>query len=324
MGAFLEIFCCLVVSFVFSGVEAGILSVNRVRLRHRAKLKDESAKMLNLLLADPERMLITVLLVTNSMQILALSLGVKLATKHLGNVGYWVVFLVALPVWVLGIELLPKSLFRRFPYRALAFLSRLLYVVDVCLRPLQHVGMRLIRLLFWNRPPTRMKLFGAREDFKQLTSELERSGDIGREERSLIHAVLDFRQLTALDVLVSLEAAGAIPGDLSLPAARARAKSLNVDRLPVLDEAGRVTGLLDLHELALEDEWHGAVEVFQRRIVRVDINEPAHAVMRKLRAARLPMAVVRRPSGESAGVVLWDDLVRLLLLPPDQASPVRS
>jgi CBS domain containing-hemolysin-like protein len=79
-----------------------------------------------------------------------------------------------------------------------------------------------------------------------------------------------------------------------------------------------------LHELALEDEWHGAVEVFQRRIVRVDINEPAHAVMRKLRAARLPMAVVRRPSGESAGVVLWDDLVRLLLLPPDQASPVRS
>lgn len=160
-----------------------------------------------------------------------------------------------------------------------------------------------------------MKLFGAREDFKILTAELERSGDIGGEERSLIHAVLDFRQLTAMDVLEPLDAAGAVRGDLPLEAARVLARSLGVDRLPVLDDAGRVSGLLDLHELALQAEWHGSVEVFQRRIVRVDVNEPAHAVMRKLRAARLPMAVVRHPNGDSAGVVLWDDLVRLLLLP---------
>lgn len=315
MSTLLEILCCLAVSFLFSGIEAGILSVNRIRLRHRTKMRDRAARVLSRLLSNPERMLITVLLVTNSMQIFALSLGVQAATRLIGVAGYWVVLLVALPVWVFGVELLPKSLFRRFPYRALAFFSRLLYVVDFCLRPFQAVGMTLIRLLFWNRPPKQMKLFGAREDFKQLTTELERSGDIGKDERALIHSVLDFRQLIAKDVLIPLEAAGAVRGDLPLAAARLLARSMGVDRLPVLDESGRVTGLVDLHELALENEWHGSVEVFQRRIVRVDLNEPAHAVMRKLRAARLPMAVVRRPDGESEGVVLWDDLVRLLLLP---------
>ncbi len=315
MGVLLEISCCLLVSFLFSGIEAGILSVNRVRLRHKVKLKDDPAKVLQKLLADPERVLITVLLVTNSMQILALSLGVQAATALMGSVGYWVVLGVALPVWVFGLELLPKSLFRRFPYRSLAFFSRLLLWVDVCLRPLQGLVMGVIRLLFWNRPPKRMKLFGGREDFKVLTSELERSGDIGREERMLIHAVLDFRQLTAMDVLVPLDVAGAVRGDLPLEAARVLARSLGVDRLPVLDDSGRVSGLLDLHELSLGGEWYGSVEVFQRRIVRVDANEPAHAVMRKLRAARMPMAVVRQAGGASAGVVLWDDLVRLLLLP---------
>lgn len=316
MGTLLEILCCLGVSFLFSGVEAGILSVNKVRLRHRAKLKDPSARVLNRLLADPERMLITVLIVTNSMQILALGLGVRWAAQFFGASSYGIVCAVALPVWVLGVELLPKSLFRRFPYRALAVFSSVLVAVEAVLRPLHSLGMGLIRLLYWNRPPKRIKLFGGREDFKLVTQELERTGGIEGEERALINAVLDFRYLTAMDVLVSFAAAGTVQGNQPLSEARELARGLGVERLPVTDHTGQVTGLLDLHELAIHNEWHGAVEIFQRRIVRVEANEPAHSVMRKLRSARLPVAVVRGADGTPLGVVLWDDLVRLLLQGP--------
>lgn len=316
MGTFLEILCCLAVSFLFSGIEAGILSVNKVRLRHRAKLKDPSARVLNRLLADPERMLITVLIVTNSMQILALGLGVRWAAQFFGPSSYWIVCLIALPVWVLGVELLPKSLFRRFPYRSLAVFSSVLVAVEAMLRPLHGLGMWLIRLLYWNRPPKRIKLFGGREDFKMVTQELERTGGIEGEERALINAVLDFRYLTAMDVLVPFGAAGMVRGDQPLSEARELARGLGVERLPVSDHTGQVTGLLDLHELAIHDEWHGTVEIFQRRIVRVEAHEPAHSIMRKLRSARLPMAVVRGADGVPLGVVLWDDLVRLLLQGP--------
>jgi hypothetical protein len=37
--------------------------------------------------------------------------------------------------------------------------------------------------------------------------------------------------------------------------------------------------------------------------------------MRKLRAARLPLVAVRDAQGHTVGVVFWEDLVRLLLLP---------
>ena len=87
MVAFFELLACLGVSFIFSGVEAGILSINRVRLRHRAKLGEEAALVLSRLLEAPERMLITVLVVTNLMQILALGIGVQCATRWLGNAG---------------------------------------------------------------------------------------------------------------------------------------------------------------------------------------------------------------------------------------------
>ena len=50
---------CLLVSFVFSGIEAGILSVNRVRLKHRLKMGDSAARTLDRLLARRGRILVT-------------------------------------------------------------------------------------------------------------------------------------------------------------------------------------------------------------------------------------------------------------------------
>jgi Mg2+/Co2+ transporter CorB len=117
----LAVIVLLLVSFTFSGIEAGILSVNRVRLRHHVNLGDRAALKLDRLLARPGRMLGTVLLVTNLMNIWAITLISQKLVAALGTWrGYAVTFAVCLPLLVLVLELFPKSLFRRFPYRALA------------------------------------------------------------------------------------------------------------------------------------------------------------------------------------------------------------
>jgi CBS domain containing-hemolysin-like protein len=95
--------------------------------------------------------------------------------------------------------------------------------------------------------------------------------------------------------------------------ARDLARSLGVDRLPVRDEQGDVCGILDLHELAVRDQWHGRVDLFQRRVLKADLQDSAYGLLRKLRAARIPMAAVRNASKEIVGMVIWDDLVRILL-----------
>jgi putative hemolysin len=193
-------------------------------------------------------------------------------------------------------------------------LSAPLVAADLFLRPVDVWVRRLARLLFPKRSPQRLRLFGGREDFKYLTFESEREGFISSTEREIIQTVLDFRQLTALDLLVPLEEAGAVRGSLPLSAARLLAQSRGVDHLPVLDEQGEVSGLLDLHELALTGTWHGRVEIFQRRILRTELNEPAPVLLRKLRSARLPLVAVRDAGGRTVGVVFWEDLVRRLFL----------
>ena len=81
----LAILVCFAVSFVFSGTEAGLLSVNRVRLKHRLKHRDKSAIILNRLLEHPERLLVTVLLVTNLMNIFAITLASQQFVRFFGT-----------------------------------------------------------------------------------------------------------------------------------------------------------------------------------------------------------------------------------------------
>src|SRR4051812_26684912 len=157
---------CLLISFIFSGIEAGILSVNRVRLAHREKSGDHAAAKLNRLLAEPERLLVTVLVVTNLMNISAVVLASQELVRLFGNWGYVIALAAFLPIFLFGIELLPKSLFRRFPFRALAALAEPLRLADLLLSPMHFVGWRATRMLFGRSTAPRQKLFVAREDFK--------------------------------------------------------------------------------------------------------------------------------------------------------------
>ncbi|KAB2645767.1 MAG: DUF21 domain-containing protein [Verrucomicrobia bacterium] len=309
----LAVALCLLVSFIFSGIEAGILSVNRVRLKHRVKLRDRAALRLNRLLEQPERLLVTVLMVTNLMNIFAITLTTQEFVARFGGRGYPLVLAAFLPVYLLGLELLPKSLFRRFPYRALAALTGPLRLADLLLSPLHTVGSAVSGLLFKKRPAPERKLFVAREDFKYLTIESERTGALGKEERQMIHNVVDFRAVRAKDVMLPLAEVRTIAADADLADLLDASRATGLERWPVVAASGEITGLVQVFDVAMDGRKRGHLESFQRRIVKVAENEPAYSVLRKLRAARITVAVVSNAQGQQLGVVTWEDLVRRLV-----------
>jgi CBS domain containing-hemolysin-like protein len=309
----LAVICCSFISFIFSGIEAGLLSVNRVRLKHRLKHRDKSAIRLNRLLEHPERLLVTVLVVTNLMNIFALTLATQSFVAHFGNAGYFAAFGFFLPIYLVGLELLPKSLFRRFPYRSLAALCGPLRLADLALSPFHAVGSRVSHFLLGTRMGGRQKLFVAREDFKYLTIESERQGALTRDERQMIHNVVDFRAVKATDVMLPLANVQTIPATASIEDLIGRSRQTNIDRWPVTNESGDIVGLVNVLDVALDGKPRSHVDSYQRRIVKVNCDEPAYSIVRKLRAARVTMAVVLDSRGKQIGVVAWEDLIRRLV-----------
>src|SRR5438132_3547467 len=139
---------CWIISFLFAGIEAGLLALDPVRLRHRAKSGDRGARRLQEMLKQPDQLLITVLLVTNAADITALIILTHELVLRLGWLGYPIAVAIALPVYLFLLGVLPKSLFRRFPLRAVVRLSGLLELKTKLLWPLHAIGAFIVRSFF--------------------------------------------------------------------------------------------------------------------------------------------------------------------------------
>ena len=311
---------CLLISFLYSGIEAGLSSLNRARLRSRMHQGEPAAIRLGRLLAHPGRMLATVLLVTNFADVAALVLLTHALYLRWGGWGCVVAGAIMLPVYLLGLQVVPKSLFRRFPYRALAALVGLLEVTSKFLHPLLVLGSKLVPEAD-HQEHHRPGLFAARDDLRTLAAEGERAGALTPAERGMINNVIDFSSLAARDFL-----AGPAPAtlrasdDLRVADLLAFAWENKADFVPVLDAAGRAVALVEGFALLLDrDPLRPAASYLRRRPLVVAPEEPAVRVLRRLRASRLGAAAVCDGETNFRGVVRAADLVgRLVRQTPTQ------
>lgn len=301
-----------IVSFVFSGIEAGLLSLDQVRLRHQVKLRNRSAMLLHRLLKKPERLLVTILLVTNLADIAGLLVLTRRLVRSLGFWGYPIALLLAAPIYLFLLGVLPKSLFRRFPYRALAALAGLLEFTSRIFWPLLELGARLGGLCLPQKEST-PRIFAAREDLKQLTVEGELQGSLTSAERAMIHNVVDFRTVKVADVMRPLGEVVSVPPETPLRDLLQLSAQSGIDRVPVISGNGRALGLVNVFDILLDPRPRRSLRDYTRRIVTAAENESAYRIIRRLRAARLTLAAVVDAERKLTGIVTVEDLVRRLV-----------
>ena len=307
------IFCCWIVSFFFNGIESGLLSIDPVRLRQNVKRRAPAAVRLNRLLKHPERLLVTVLLFTNAADILGLLLLTRQLVYSFGYAGFFVALVIAFPVYLLLLSVLPKSLFRRFPFRALAHLAGILEFVSVLFSPLLALGARLGRLLLPSRAAKRARLFAAREELKQITTQSEREGSLTATERAMIHNVVDFRGVKVRDVMLRLAKVVALQPSASTQEALELCASAGLDRLPIITPEGRPAGLVNVLDILLDQNGNKPLGNYVRRLVTTSEEEPAYRIVQQLRAARLGLAAVLDQKKKIRGIVTVEDLIRRLV-----------
>lgn len=303
---------CWIISFLFSGIEAGLLALNPVRLRHRAKSGDGGAQRLQRMLKQPERLFITILLVTNAADISALIILTHKLVLGWGWTGYPIAVAIALPVYLFLLGVLPKSLFRRFPLRAVVRLSGLLEIVTKLLTPLHAIGSFIERSIFARakNPP---RLFAGREELKMITVQSEKSGALSSTERAIIHNVVDFTNVKVGDVMIPLEKTVSFRTNDTRDKVLAVSEKSGIDRFPIFAENAKPLGLINVYDLLFDTDSSHPVRQYMRRIITAAENESAYRVVRRLRAARIGLAAVVDRHECSIGIVALEDLVRQLV-----------
>jgi magnesium and cobalt exporter, CNNM family len=316
-AAIIIIVCCWIISFFFNGIESGLLSIDPVRLRQNVKRRVPAALRLNRLLQHPERLLATVLLVTNAADIVALLLLTSQLFRWYGYAGFLFALVIALPVYLFVVSVLPKSLFRRFPFRALVRLAGVLEFTSILFSPLLEFGARLGKLLLPSQAGKRGRVFAAREELKQITSQSEREGALTATERAMIHSVVDFRGSKIRDVMVPSTKVAALHSGASTQEALELSASTGLDRLPLLAPDGQPAGLVNVLDILLERNGNKPLSEYVRRIVTTTDDEPTYRVMQQMRGARLGLAAVVDRKNNFRGIVTSEDLVRHLVCAGD-------
>jgi putative hemolysin len=311
--AIIIIVCCWIISFFFNGIESGLLSIDPVRLRQNVKRRVPAALQLNRLLKHPERLLATVLLITNAADIVALLVLTSELFRWYGYLGFAFALTISLPVYLFVLSVLPKALFRRFPFRALARLAGVLEFTSILFSPLLELGARIGKLLLPGQAAKRGRIFAAREELKQITAESEREGALTATERAMIHSVVDFRGSKVCDVMVPAAKVAALHSGATTQEALELGASTGLDRLPVLAPDGQPAGLVNMLDILLERNGNKPLSEYVRRIVTTTDDEPTYRVMQQLRGGQLGLAAVVDRKNNFRGIVAIEDLVRRLV-----------
>src|SRR5438046_10280872 len=121
-------------------------------------------------------------------------LGLLLLTWELvrwfGYAGFFFALVIAFPVYLFLLSVLPKSLCRRFPFHALARLAGILEFLSILLWPIFEVGARLGRLFLARRAAKHARLFAARDELKEVTATSERDGSFTSSYSAVSHNVV--------------------------------------------------------------------------------------------------------------------------------------
>ncbi|MEZ2746192.1 HlyC/CorC family transporter [Halopseudomonas bauzanensis] len=253
IGALLLILVVLIaLSAFFSSSETGMMSLNRYRLKHLSKKGNRSAQRAEELLSRPDRLLGTILVGNNIVNILAASIASVVAVQLWGDAGIAISTVVLTIVILIFGEITPKTLAALHPemiaFRVsiiLQLLQRVLYpVVWLC----SSISNALLRLIGVNPNSSN----GGQLSTEELRTVVnEASLGITRKRQNMLLSILDLEKMTVNDIMVPRNDAYGIDLDDEMPVILDQLRTSHHTRLPVFrGDINNVTGLVHMRHIA--------------------------------------------------------------------------
>jgi CBS domain containing-hemolysin-like protein len=310
---------CLALSFLLSGMEAGVFALSRFRIRQQMRAGKASARVLHDYLENPENFLWTILVGNTVANFLILGWVLVQLHDALGAYRIWFVVTFSALVFLFYalFDLLPKMLFRMYPNRLCVLLARPFGLVHWALRPLVALVETFSgALLRWRGGKAFTgHLFGNREELRLVMQ--ESAQDFTSEERTMINRVLDLQTLTVRQVMKPLQQAVAITAATPVGTALAICREHKYRRLPVWEDRDggqRIGGMLALSTLLYQPALDPAKPVgdYVKPALFLDEDLRLEVALRRLQRSGERLAIVLSRERREIGILSLQDVLQVV------------
>ena len=193
----------LLLSAFFSGTETGLMTINRYRLAHRAKLGERGAKLAQDLLQRPDRLIGLILLGNNLVNILAASVATVIGLRLYGELGIAIASGTLTLVLLIFAEVTPKTLAALHPERvgipAAYIYWPLLRITFPFVLLVNLIANSLLRLLGVSPEEAAAHNLSSEELRSVVT---EAGAMIPQRHQSMLLSILDLEKATVEDIMV--------------------------------------------------------------------------------------------------------------------------
>ena len=304
----------VMMSAYFSATETAFSCLNKIRMKSRAESGDHRAALAMDLVEDYDRLISTILIGNNIVNITASTVGTVLFTKLYAAYGPTVSTVVLTLVVLIFGEISPKSLAKEHAESFAMFSAPILRVFLLVLRPLNFLFSQWKRLLNMIFHPSEDQGI-TEEELITMVSEAENEGGLDQHESQLIRSAIEFGDLEAGDILTPRVDIVAVEDSATMDDIAAVFAESGYSRLPVYHkDVDDIVGLIH------EKDFHAA-----RYRGRTDISgciTPVHyttanaelgALLRTLQKKKIHMAVVVDEFGGTEGLVTLEDILEELV-----------
>ncbi|MBQ7344427.1 MAG: HlyC/CorC family transporter [Clostridia bacterium] len=309
------ILLCVVMSAYFSATETAFTTFNRIRVKNLAEKGNKRAARALELAENYDKLISTILIGNNIVNILASSLATLFFTDLLKN-GSAAQFATTISTAVMTIliltfgEISPKTIAKQSPDKFVLFSTPIIAVVVKLLTPLSFIFKQLQNLLsriFKSDDDQGM----TEEELISIIEEAAEEGDLDEEESTLIKSAIEFNELEVGDIFTPRIDITAVRSDISKEDMAKVFTESGYSRIPIYDD-----DLDNIHGIVYYKDFFSDAHTTEipiseiiKPVMYVTKTQKINDVLKDLQEKQMHMAIVTDEYGSTAGIVTLEDIL---------------
>jgi len=315
VAALLVIFLCLAGSAFFSSSETALFRLRSYDMDDESKgVSGPAGVAVRELTGSTSRLLVTILLGNNIVNILGASVASALAVRLLGfELGVTVSTIVMTVLVLVACEVVPKAVAARHPVGVSRLVGLPLYLIHQCLRPVHGLFDRIIE-------PLVARITGTGDEEHVLSSEeVLRMARIARDNEgqeqgsplAIIGATSAAAEMDVSEIMVQRTEIVAFPISCSPAELLEKLLEERYTRVPIYDDSiDNVLGMIHLKDVVRLVKTNGGdLHGILKPILRVPERKPILRLLTDMQRSFCHMAVVKDEFGLTLGLVTQEDIL---------------
>lgn len=312
----ISLFALLVFSFYLAFVETAIASVSKNKVKISAEHGDSRARHALSALEDFDNAITTILICNNIVSVSIATIVTVWVTSKYGVNFVSISTIITTIVIFFACEMLPKSLAKKYSFKATLFCADLLYILMKVFKPaskfLSYIGNKVSE-----RNKEEAETTVTEDELQDIVEDMAQEGAIDEEESELISSAIQFGATQVKNIFTPKEDIIGIDIDLTPEENLAIIKEQTHSRIPVYRHSiDNIIGVLQIRKYMrkyMETSKAPEIRPLMDKVHHTTQNYGIQELLPLMSKHKTNMAVVTDNKGKTIGIVTVEDILEELV-----------